>query len=100
MGLRGRGGGCGSRGILCRCLIVFGWFFVAGERDIGGGFEELLPKLGAFPNAFGVLCVVFDDGKDTCSDYAVGATEIVIDLCIESIGRRLLAEDWMTDLEG
>ncbi len=93
-------GGVGGFGV----GIVFGdgligcELFVAGERDIGAGFEELFPELrgdgqpelvcgmmGAgylrsIPDVARVFGVLFNDGEDTGSDDSVCSTEVVVDL--------------------
>lgn len=89
VGLRGRveGGrrGCSACRIFCNCFFLFGRFLVAGEGNIGGCFEELFPEFGAFPDVLGVFCILLDDWQDTSSNDAMSATEVVVDLYVESI---------------
>ena len=63
----------------CRLFAGFRGFFVGGERDVGAGFEELLPEFGALPYCGGMLGVLFDDGEDAGCDYAVSPAEVVVD---------------------
>ena len=41
--------------------------------------REWLDDLGTLPNVLGMLGVLLDDGKDTRSDDAMGAAEVVVD---------------------
>lgn len=70
--------------ILRYCFLLLRRLFVTGEGDIGGSLEELFPEFGAFPYVLGVFCVLFDDGQDTGGNDAMGATEVVVDLCESS----------------
>lgn len=83
LGRRGvsRSRGSGNRGAFSRDSVIslLRGFFVAGERDVCGGFEELLPELGAFPDIARVLCIFLDHREDAGGNYAVGTTEVVID---------------------
>ena len=62
----------------CGLFAGFGRLFVGREGDVGAGFEELLPELGALPYCGGVLGVLFDDGEDAGGDYSVCAAEIMV----------------------
>lgn len=76
---RGRwGGSCGT--FACDSVVSLFWrFLVAGKGDVGGGLEELLPELGAFPDIAGVFCIFLDHGEDTGGNDTVGTTEVVVD---------------------
>lgn len=56
--------------------------FVAGERDIGAGLEELLPELGAFPDRLRMLPVLLDYRENASGDDSMCAAEIVVDFCM------------------
>lgn len=85
LGRRGicRGRGSGDCGIFAcdRVVSLLRGFLVAGKGDVCGGFEKLLPKLGAFPDIVGVACIFLDHGQDTGGYDAVGTTEVVVDFC-------------------
>lgn len=62
--------------------------FVAGERDIGAGLEELLPEFGAFPDRLGMFAILLDYGEDAGGDNSMCAAEVVVDLCVRRSDRR------------
>ena len=77
----GRGGGsCGGRsGVFGSGLVLLRGLLVAREGHVGRGLEELLPELGALPDILGMLGILFDNGKDTGGNDAVGTAKIVVD---------------------
>jgi hypothetical protein len=74
-GVGGRRWGSLARGVGIRYRLFFWWqLFIAGKRNIGGSFEELLPELWRISTAFQwciCLCPTFEPSQTffECSAY-------------------------------
>lgn len=81
-------------------FFFVGFFLITGKGDVGACFEELFPELlllvlraldsgrqivithlGSLPDVARILGILLYQRQDTCRNYTMGLTEVMVDFC-------------------